>query len=882
MRLRGAMAPWGVYADVKPPLIDRVVSGSCRHAWLVALIGLLLAAGSVYYSIHHFALTADTDQLISPNLAWRRTSAAFDKAFPQNSDVTAIVIDGATPEIADAAAAKLSTALAAQRDVFYSVARPDSGPFFQKNGLMLLPLPQVEKTLGQLTQAQAFLGPLAADPSLRGVMSTLSTVLLGVNQGQAKLSDIDAPMKSLTDALGKIEAGKPAFFSWQTLLAGGEKPGPSLTRQFILVKPKLDFTSLEPGAKSGDLIHQIARQQGLDAAHGVEVRLTGGVPLADEQFGSLLDRVWLMVGAMAASILIMLWLAVRSLRIMTCILLVTIIGLIITAAGGLLAVHRFNLISVAFIPLFVGLGVDFGIQFSVRYKAERLMHADLQRALAAAGRGVGGSLALAAAAIAVGFFTFIPTSYSGVSELGVIAGFGMVVAFVLAVTLLPALLTLVRPRGETAEVGFKSLGPLDAYLIDHRRRVLIGSGVAALVCLAALPLLRFDFDPLHMENPHGEAMATVLDLMKDPDETPNTIDVVEPSLAAADAVAARLSALPQVAHALTLSTFVPDQQTEKLAAISNAALLLGPTLDPFLTQPPPTDAEVVQSLQTVALGLRQAAASPASEPGARDDARKLADALQRLAAGPPALRTQAAQTLVTPLGPLFAQIRALLQAGPVTMASLPPDLVRGWVTPDGRARIQVFPKGDSNDNRVLVQFSNAVRKVAPNATGTPITIQEAGGTIVGAFVEAFILSFIATIILLLIVLRRLRDVILTMVPILLTGLLTLATCALIGQPLNYANIIAFPLLFGIGVAFNIYFVIAWRNGETNLLQSSLARAVIFSALTTGASFGSLWLSGHPGTASMGKVLLISLFWVLVTALLFEPALLGPTPAEKTA
>jgi hopanoid biosynthesis associated RND transporter like protein HpnN len=426
------------------------------------------------------------------------------------------------------------------------------------------------------------------------------------------------------------------------------------------------------------------------------------------------------------------------------------------------------------------------------------------------------------------------------------------------------------------------LGPLDAYLIDHRRRVLIGSGVAALVCLAALPLLRFDFDPLHMENPHGEAMATVLDLMKDPDETPNTIDVVEPSLAAADAVAARLSALPQVAHALTLSTFVPDQQTEKLAAISNAALLLGPTLDPFLTQPPPTDAEVVQSLQTVALGLRQAAASPASEPGARDDARKLADALQRLAAGPPALRTQAAQTLVTPLGPLFAQIRALLQAGPVTMASLPPDLVRGWVTPDGRARIQVFPKGDSNDNRVLVQFSNAVRKVAPNATGTPITIQEAGGTIVGAFVEAFILSFIATIILLLIVLRRLRDVILTMVPILLTGLLTLATCALIGQPLNYANIIAFPLLFGIGVAFNIYFVIAWRNGETNLLQSSLARAVIFSALTTGASFGSLWLSGHPGTASMGKVLLISLFWVLVTALLFEPALLGPTPAEKTA
>ncbi len=867
---------------MKPPLIDRVVSASCRRPWLVALIGLVLAAGSIGYCMTHFALTADTNQLISPDLPWRRTAATFNKAFSQTSDVTAVVVDGATPEIAEAATGRLTQALIARKDMFYSVARPNSGPFFDKNGLMLLPLPQVETTLGQLTQAQAFLGPLAADPSLRGVMSTLSTVLTGVAHGQAKLSDIDTPMKRLADALGAIEAGKPAFFSWQALLAGGPDAGPRLTRQFILVKPRLDFSSLQPGAESGALIHQIARQQGLDAAHGVEVRLTGDVPLADEQFGSLLDRVWLMVGAMVASILVMLWLAVRSVRIMACILAVTIIGLVITAAAGLLAVHRFNLISVAFIPLFVGLGVDFGIQFSVRYKAERLVHGDLRQALAAAGRGVGGSLALAAAAIAVGFFTFIPTSYSGVSELGVIAGFGMVVAFALAVTLLPALLTLVRPPGETAEVGFQALAPLDVYLVDHRRRVLIGFGVAALVCVAALPLLRFDFDPLHMENPHLEAMATVLDLMKDPDETPNTIDILEPSLSAADAVAARLSQAPEVAHALTLSTFVPDQQTEKLAAISNAAFLLGPTLDPFAIQPPPSDADVVQSLTSVANALRQAASTaPASQGEARQDAGRLADALQRLAAGPPAWRAQAAQTLVAPLGPLFAQIRDLLQASPVTMASLPPNLVRDWVAPNGQARIQVFPKGDSNDNRVLVRFSKAVRRIAPNATGTPITIQEAGATIVGAFVEAFILSFIATIILLLIVLRRARDVVLTMVPILLTGLLTLATCALIGQPLNYANIIAFPLLFGIGVAFNIYFVIAWRNGETHLLRSSLARAVIFSALTTGASFGSLWLSGHPGTASMGKVLLISLFWVLVTALLFEPALLGPPSAKGT-
>ena len=139
------------------------------------------------------------------------------------------------------------------------------------------------------------------------------------------------------------------------------------------------------------------------------------------------------------------------------------------------------------------------------------------------------------------------------------------------------------------------------------------------------------------------------------------------------------------------------------------------------------------------------------------------------------------------------------------------------------------------------------------------------------------LSFIVIVALLAVVLRKPRDVALTLAPIVLTALLTLATCVVIRQPLNFANIIAFPLLLGIGVAFNIYFVVAWRNGETNLLRSSLARAILFSALTTGASFGSLILSPHPGTSGIGELLMISLFWTLVTALLFQPALLGLPP-----
>jgi len=215
----------------------------------------------------------------------------------------------------------------------------------------------------------------------------------------------------------------------------------------------------------------------------------------------------------------------------------------------------------------------------------------------------------------------------------------------------------------------------------------------------------------------------------------------------------------------------------------------------------------------------------------------------------------------------------------VTLASLPASLSADWITADGQARINLIPKGDSNNNAVLKAFTAAVTAAAPNANGPPLSIQNGGATVVGAFIEAGVLSFIAITVLLFIVLRRARDVAIVMAPIVLTGLLTLGSCVLIGQPLNFANIIALPLLFGIGVAFHIYFVMAWRSGAAHLLQSSLSRAIFFSALTTATGFGSLWASSHPGTASMGKLLMISLVWTLVSALLFQPALMGPPKTE---
>jgi len=192
----------------------------------------------------------------------------------------------------------------------------------------------------------------------------------------------------------------------------------------------------------------------------------------------------------------------------------------------------------------------------------------------------------------------------------------------------------------------------------------------------------------------------------------------------------------------------------------------------------------------------------------------------------------------------------------------------------------VLPKGDPNDNDVLRAFANAVLKVEPSATGPAVSFLESGRTIVRAFIEAGIWALAAIALLLWLALRRISDVLLTLVPLLLAGVVTMEICTLVDLPLNFANIIALPLLLGVGVAFKIYYIMAWRAGKTGLLQSTLTRAVIFSAMTTATAFGSLWLSNHPGTSSMGKLMALALVCTLAAAVLFQPVLMGP-PRETT-
>jgi hypothetical protein len=546
-------------------------------------------------------------------------------------------------------------------------------------------------------------------------------------------------------------------------------------------------------------------------------------------------------------------------------------GLAATAALGLLMVDALNPISIAFAVLFIGLGVDFAIQFAVRYRAARHENDDLHAALLETAKTIGAPLTLAAAAVAAGFLSFTPTEYSGISELGVIAGAGMLIAFLTSITHLPALLTVLNPPGEPEEIGYRALAPVDRFLERHRIAVVGGTGLVALLGAPLLYFLTFDINLVNLRNKNVESVATLLDLRSDPNIGANAIAVLTRSPAEAAATADRLRQLPESGRVVTLATFVPDHQEQKLALITELKKKFGPALE-AKARPAPSDADNVAALRRAADFTIEVVGNRA-EPGA-EAAKRLAADLTRLAAADKAARDKVATAFLLPLKTALDDWRELLQAQPVSFETLPPELVGDWVTPDGRVRVDVMPKGNPNDTEVLRSFARAVLAVYPNATGAPISILKAGETVISAFAQAGVHALLSITILLWIVLKRFGDVLLTLAPLLLAGVLTLEICVLIGMPLNFANTIALPLLLGVGVAFKIYYIMAWRAGQTNLLQSSLTRAVIWSALTTATAFGSLWMSNHPGTSSMGELLALSLVTTMCAAVLFQPALMG--------
>jgi hopanoid biosynthesis associated RND transporter like protein HpnN len=843
---------------LKQPIIF-TVDWCWRHAKLVALLFLVVCGGLGYYAATRINLDTDQSHLISPKLPFRLAEQAMDAAFPQNAGELAVVVDADSSAHAEQAVDKLQAALAPRQDLFRSVRRPPEELLFRKHGLLFLPIDDLTNLSDRLTAAQPMIGTLAQDPSLRGFLGAVDMALQGIEAGQADASALDPLIEQLDrPALAVAEGKKPAPASWAGLTGGLAEH--DLPQRVLITQPVLQFSALVAGEAASAAIRAAAATLGPD----VKVRLTGPVALSDANFASITEGTAINAPLMLLAVVVLIYFAVKSARIVVSIMLALIAGLALTMFFGVVAVGDFNPISIAFGVMFVGIAVDFAIQFVVRYRFEQQRNEDPREAMRAAAREAAAPLSLAAIATAVGFLSFVPTDYTGVSQLGLIAGAGMIIALIVDFTLLPALLALLPPKRIDQPMGLP-WAAADDWLARFGRPVVGVAMVATLAGLALLPSLPLDFNPLHLQSGRSEPVATFQELAKNPDNGVFAVDL----LAAPDKVAAieaHCGEHPEILRCLSLKDFTPAQQDDKLAIVQDLSDLLSLTLNPAETLPAPSADELRDKLRATAkaLGERPVAAHLRAVAD-KDDASVLA--------------LQAALTGQIP--DLLKQLRDMLATAPVR--DLPPELAANWQTKDGRQRLQIAPKADMNVKAERVAFDKAVQAVAPDvpAAGPPISIEASGDVVVSAFIHAGSYAVTAIFFLLWLLLRKVRDAALVMLPLVIGALLTVIACVVSGLAINYANIIALPLLLGIGVAFNIYFVINWRYGLTTPLQSPTTRAVLFSALTTGCAFGSLAASPHVGTASMGFLLFLSLGLSVATTFALLPALFAVMKHAQT-
>ena len=854
-----------------------------RFALWVTLFALALSGASLFYAAGNLGINTSTGDMISKDVPYRRGWEDFKRAFPLLVDTIVVVVDGESADIAEDSAAALARRLEAEKGLFRDVYWPGGDPFFRQNGLLYLDRDELTTLTDRLADAQPLLAELIADNSLRGLMEVLTEAAREIVKG----TEAGGGFARLFDAMAAtFEAAtkrRPHKLGWQEVMAG-EAGDASDRRRIIIVQAAARQGELLLGTGAIARIRALSDELGLVPANGVRVRLTGSVPLDYEE---LLSAAKGAAGAAIISVFlvaILLFAGLRSPRLVLATLATLLMGLVWTAAFATLAVGHLNLISVGFAVLFVGLGVDFGIHFALRYREAVIEGADHASALREAAAGVGNALTLCAVAAAIGFFSFTGTDFVGLSELGVISGSSMFIALLANLTLMPAFLTLspLKPgrQGTLAADAFAARVPgwLETQVRLKAGKVLLGALVLGIAAALASTQVRFDFDPLHLKDPDSESVATFIELQRDDRTQGLSLSVLRGSLAEAVALAARLEGLEAVDSTRTLADFVPKDQDEKLAIIDDMALLLAPVLEAGTPKPAPTDAERRAALTRFRAALGRLAKA-AARPSLIDSAKRLAAAIEAFeakGAGRGGGLKGIEDRLLATLPARLDRLRTSMMAQKIALEDLPGTLRNRVLATDGRYRVEIFPAEDITGNRALRRFVAAVKEVAPDATGGPVVILGAGDAVSGAMRRAVLTAFAAICILLLVVLRSVIDALLVLAPLVLAALLAVATAVALGLPFNFANIIVLPLLLSLGVASGIHLVMRARSeaAGAKLTDTSTPSAVVFSALTTIGSFGTLALSAHRGTASMGALLTIAIFFTLLCTLIVLPALMA--------
>ncbi len=833
--------------------LERWVAMVARHPWLTLSLLSVVTVLLGWVAVDRFQMNSNLSDLIRQEGSWRDDFDAYKERFPDLVETAVVVVSGTSFQAVEQMTSRVESRLREQDAFFRAISAPQNDPFFRRHAFLYLDLDELDDMADRLAEAQPMLTAVAEDPSLRGVLSLVADAV--ENEPGAGFATI---VRLLAESGEAVIDGRDPAVSWTDEFFEVD----DVQHRLILLKGQANFGESLPNSEIMSRLRSLIAR--LPAVEGISVRITGEIALAHEEIEAVLAGVQIAGWVAVILLTAVLVLGVRSAKIIMATFLLLFFGVVWTSAYAMLTVGEYNTLSIVFLVMFFGLGVDFAVHYSLRFQeAINVGGGDVVQALVSTTGSVGGAIAICTITTAFGFLAFYPTDYKGLADLGIISAGGMVIAAFLTFTLLPALYAVVgsiRPHVVNLPTGDR----LVAYLIRHRGLVLGGLGV--LVVLAGLVATRthFDYSVLALKNPAAESMQMLRILQANDIATDYALTIMSPGEVDKEA----LVALATVDSVTSPWDYVPDDQDDKLFVLEDLQELLWSALEPVRTSDPPSASDLAAVLGELVEALDGPVATP--------DLDRLATVLRKLQQRSPQTLLIWQTGVISNLLEELEWLRDALYVDSIEFEDLPKSIRQRLVSDHGDYLTVVTPAENVAQVEALSEFVESVREVAPVATGRAVIEWGVGDIVINSYRQALAFATIAILAVLFLTFRNLRDGLLILVPLALAALFTIAAGVLMNMPLNMANILVLPLIFGLGVDNGIHVVDRFHRGGdvSHLMHSSTPRAVMLSTLTTIGTFAALALSPHQGTASIGVLLSTAVALLLLFTVFVLPVLLS--------
>ena len=820
----------------------RILDSFLKNPYKVVISFLFITFLAMFSTFQNLAINTSTDSLIDDQLTFKKNQKKLKKHFKVLNNNILIRIKGKNSKKIENIFLEIENKLD-QREEFDFYYSPNFDKFFKSNFFSLLSERQKNDFIDQLYQFQPFISELNNNKKLEGFNNFIDLVLKSQNINEIK--SLDIVFKNFILALNtRTEV------DWKKILRK------DFDEIFILLSVNENYLGSNGFSLTYEFLKSLREKYN---SQNINIQFTGGLIIDHEEIKSVSSGAALSGLLSIILVSIILYASLKKIKLIFCLIVSILVGLFITTGITSVTIGSLNLISVAFAVLFIGLSVDFGIQVFLRILENQKENIGLENFKSELG-SVSRTITIASIPSIVGFLSFVPTKYTGLSELGIISAIGLFVGLLVNILFLPAIYSLIK-KSDSKIIERKKNNlwqRFSNFILSNKYYLLFSLLIISIYNFTFIKSISFDSDAMKLKDQKLQSVLLAKELIEKNPTSDYIISIVENK----EIDPSKLKDLlknSNIQEIRSVGTLFEEYKSENLDYLK--FLITTGVSKEFYSSP-----EEFDRFQNLLLKIKSLKIDNIS-----NICEELINKLSQIDVNHKEIKN-IEELFFNKFNDLNNVILTIGNKKYINYDEIPDYYKKRFESLDGFYRYEVIPSKDVNRKENLEEFVDSVQRFYPDATGMPVVQLEAGKIVKNSFIYAFIFSFIITFFYLLIIFKDLYKVLLCIFSLLIALILLIFFMIVFKIDLNFANMISLPLLFSLGISYPIYFVtrLSEKGNVTSVFVSNTPLAIFTSSLTTICSFGTLFFSSHQGTSSMGLLLFISLLTTLIPSLIFLP------------